>query len=67
VPSTVPFWRRAYSNGLLILVFIRSYTFSKVLTVRHIDGTTLLCLKVETPELHQKMQDVAARILKGAN
>lgn len=37
---------------------------AKELPVRHIEGTTLLCLKVETPELHQKMQDVAARFLK---
>ncbi len=37
---------------------------SKELPVRHIEGTTLLCLKVETPELLQEMQSVAARILK---
>ena len=40
---------------------------SKELPVRHIDGTTMLCLKVETPDLHRKMQEVAARILKEAN
>jgi hypothetical protein len=40
---------------------------AKELPVRHIDGTTLLCLRVETPELHRKMQDVAARMLKAAS
>ena len=40
---------------------------SEELPVRHIDGTTLVCLKVETPELHKKMQDVAARMLKEAS
>jgi|SRR5579871_243840 predicted O-methyltransferase YrrM len=36
----------------------------KRLPVRHIEGTTLLCLKVETPELHAQMQSVAADFLK---
>jgi hypothetical protein len=36
------------------------------LPVRHIEGTTLLCLKVETQELHQRMQEVAAAFLKEA-
>src|SRR5215475_5531411 len=35
--------------------------------VRHIDGTNLLCLKVETAELHQKMQQVAVNFLKEAS
>jgi len=34
------------------------------LPFRHIEGTTLLCLKVETQELYEKMQNVAARFLK---
>jgi hypothetical protein len=33
------------------------------LPLHHIDATTLLCIKVETPELHQRMQEVAARFL----
>jgi len=37
---------------------------SKELPVKHIEGTTLLCLKVETPELHARMQKVAADFLK---
>jgi len=39
---------------------------SQHVPVRHIDGTTLLCLRVETAELYQKMQEVAARFLKEA-
>jgi hypothetical protein len=38
----------------------------KELPVRHIDGTTLLCLRVETPELHKKMQEVATNFLRDA-
>lgn len=36
----------------------------KHLPLRHIEGTTLLCLRVETPELHARMQKVAADFLK---
>ena len=36
----------------------------KELPLRHVEGTTLLCLKVETPELLQKMRQVAGRVLK---
>jgi len=39
---------------------------SQHVPVRHIDGTTLLCLKVETVELYQKVQEVAAGFLKEA-
>ena len=40
---------------------------SKELPFRHIEGTTLLCLMVETQELYEKMQHVAARFLKESN
>jgi hypothetical protein len=33
---------------------------SKELPVRHLEGTTLLCLRVNTPEIYDKMQNMVA-------